>query len=160
MFVCPLPSDMRSAFGTKFSRSDRALLTLGPTRREPQSPAELQPFSRPGFGSSVWQALLGATPGVTPRPRPDRGALGNLSEKRKVRPGRPASQARLAARTRHVFRRATSASCGAHPARLPACKRHVFWRATGASCGAHPARLSGVQSAPSGAHRRAQGRAI
>ncbi len=39
VFVCLLPSDMRSAFGTKFSRSDsylaralRTLLTLGPTR--------------------------------------------------------------------------------------------------------------------------------
>ena len=96
-------------------------------------------------GSSVWQvplgerrrpALLGATPGVTPpAPQPDRGALGDLSENRKARPGRPASPARLS-------RRAPGTSSGVQAAHLPACNRRVLRRATGASCGAQPARLA------------------
>ena len=65
-------------------------------------------------------ALLGATPGVPPPARgpTDRGALGDLSEKRKAGPAGPA-RARCAhpARTRRA------------PARLTTCSPRVFRRA-------------------------------
>ena len=170
--------------GNKVSRgrrptSTRARLTLEPARlaslcaslrflstseREPQSPAELPPA--PAL-AQVWQVPLGergtpCAPGghagrAASRPRPDRGALGDPSEKRKAGPdGRPRERAHTA-RTRRAH--------GAPPARLPTCNRHVLRRAnrhvfrratrassgaqrrvsrraTGASSGAQPARLA------------------
>ena len=61
-----------------------------------------------------------------------------------VQPARlPACKpARLPARKRRVFRRASGASCGAQAARRAARNRRVLRRATGASCDAHPARLA------------------
>ena len=107
------------------------------------------------LGVSPWRrggrpVPLGTDAGRDAPPASQPRSSGRL-EREEQGPARTAgfTCASLTARTRHVFRRATGASCGAHPTRLPACKRHVFRRATGASCGAHPARLSGVQSAPS-----------
>ena len=180
MFVYLLPSDMRSAFGTKFSRSDsylaralRTLLILGPTRLTslPSKPGGTLASFRPGFGSSVWQVPLGergtpCAPGghawrdaSRPAARPRSSGRPEREEKG---PARTAGLtcASLTARARHVLRRASGTSSGVQPARLAARNRRVWRRAIGASRGAHPARLSGVQSAPSGAHRRAQGRAI
>ena len=115
---------------------------------------------RPSFGSSVWQVPLGArgtpcAPGGhagrdASRPAARPWSSGRHEREEKGRTGRPASPARLERRApgtssgvkRHVFRRATGASCGAQPARFPARNRRVLRRATGASRGAHPARLA------------------
>ena len=113
-----------------------SLRFLSASEREPQSPAELPsaPALAQGFGSrlkalaQVWQVPLGVrgapcAPGghagrAASRPRPDRGALGDPSEKRKAGPAGPA-RARCAhpARTRRT------------PARLPTCCTRVFRRA-------------------------------
>ena len=103
-----------------------------------------------------------------PPPRPDRGALGALGEKRKAGPdGRPhCATARLRARVPACSARLHTSrvcaprviACSARLHALRACAparlriRRAPARLTGASCG--------VQPAPSGATRRLQERAI
>ena len=104
-----------------------SLRFLSASESEQQSPAELP--SAPAL-AQVWQVPLGVrgtpcAPGghagrAASRPRPDRGALGDPSEKRKAGPAGPA-RARCAhpARTRRA------------PARLTTCSPRVFRRADG-----------------------------
>ena len=87
------------------------------------------------------------------RPRPDRGALGVPSEKRKAGPGgRPRERAHAArarrahGAPRHVSRRAARASSGAQNGASHGAQNGAFSGAqNGASSGAQTARLCGVR---------------
>ena len=131
-----------------------SLRFLSASESEPQSPAELP--SAPAL-AQVWQVPLGVrgtpcAPGghagrAASRPRPDRGALGDPSEKRKAGPAGPA-RARCAhsARTRRA------------PARLATCSPRVFRRAERRAPGALSDALTAHRTARSRhAERRAPG---